>query len=147
MENSGNNYFDLLCKLFQVDEIHTRTLHPYGASSKHKSKSHHERNDLIHNESGKSSKGKLKFAWRSKHSGRKWTKEQKFLLTDDDSDDIDANNNRNAPDASHHRQGVSFIENNDSTDSSYKSYNNFNSKTRESNYHDNKSIDMHKKHR
>lgn len=65
-------------------------------------------------------------------------------FTDDESDDIDANNNRNSPNTSH-RHGYS-LENNESTDSSYKSYNNFN-ENRESNYHDNKNYDMHKKHR
>jgi hypothetical protein len=29
-----------------VDEINTRQLHPFGQSSKHKTKSHHERNDF-----------------------------------------------------------------------------------------------------
>lgn len=45
----------------QVDEIHTKTLHPYGASLKHKSKSHHEKNDFNehHNENGKSLRGKV----------------------------------------------------------------------------------------
>lgn len=64
---------------------------------------------------------------------------------DDESDDIEANNNRNSPNVSH-RHGYS-LDNNESTDSSYKSYNNFNSKNRESNYHDNKNYDLHKKHR
>lgn len=64
---------------------------------------------------------------------------------DDESDDVEANNNRNFPNASH-RNGFS-LENTESTDSSYKSYNNFNTKNRESNYHDNKNYDMHKKHR
>lgn len=68
-----------------------------------------------------------------------------FTFPDDESDDIEANNNRNSPNASH-RNGYS-LENNESTDSSYKSYNNFNSNNRESNYHDNKNYDMHKKHR
>lgn len=64
-------------------------------------------------------------------------------LSDDEGDDIEVNNNRNFP-SEGHRHGYS-LENNESTDSSYKSYNNF--KNRESNYHDNKNYDMHKKHR
>lgn len=72
-----------------------------------------------------------------------------FILahfSDDESDDIEVNNNRNSPNNMSHRHGYS-LENNESTDSSYKSYNNFNSKNRESNYHDNKNYDIHKKHR
>lgn len=66
-KRKSNNYFPssffLAHKtnfLLKVDEIHTKTLHPYGAS-KHKSKPHHERNDFNehHNENGKSSRGKL----------------------------------------------------------------------------------------
>lgn len=68
-----------------------------------------------------------------------------FSFPDDESDDVEANNNRNSPNLSH-RNGYS-LENNESTDSSYKSYNNFNSNNRESNYHDNKNYDIHKKHR
>lgn len=64
---------------------------------------------------------------------------------DDEGDDVEVNNNRNSPNVSH-RHGYS-LENNESTDSSYKSYNNFNSQHRESNYHDNKNYDIHKKHR
>lgn len=62
-QRKSNNYFLLIKTNFylKVDEIHTKTLHPYGASLKHKSKSHHERNDFSehHNENGKSSRGKL----------------------------------------------------------------------------------------
>ncbi|CRK92440.1 CLUMA_CG006007, isoform A [Clunio marinus] len=107
----------------KVDEIYQKTLHPYGVTSKHRSKAHHEKNDFNEhpNENGKSSR-------------------------DDESDDVEVNNNRNSLDISH-RHGYNF-ENNESTDSFYKSYNNFNSENRESkNYLDNKNYDIHKKHR
>lgn len=68
-----------------------------------------------------------------------------FFLSDELSDDVEVNNNRNVA-SDGHRHGYS-VENNESTDSSYKTYNNFHSNTRESNYHDNKNYEMHKKHR
>lgn len=56
-----------------MDEIHTRTLHPYGASSKnqHKSKSHqhHEKSEFSNVESAKGekpSKGKREL-FKKKH--------------------------------------------------------------------------------
>ncbi|CAO1390958.1 unnamed protein product, partial [Diamesa tonsa] len=126
----------------KVDEIHTRTLHPYGASSKnqHKSKSHqhHEKSEFSNVESAK---------------GEKPSK--------DDESDYNDTTNRNGP-ISHSSQSKSgfsfdnyentdtnFNRNNNNNNNNNNDNNNFNSKNRESNmnFYDNKYYDIHKKHR
>ncbi|CAO1392575.1 unnamed protein product [Diamesa serratosioi] len=120
----------------KVDEIHTRTLHPYGASSKnqHKSKSHqhHEKSELSNVENDESDYNDT----INRNGANSHLSQSKSGLSLDNYENTDINFNRNN-------------NNNNNMNNNNNNNNNFNSKTRESNmnFYDNKYYDIHKKHR
>lgn len=152
------SYFILL----KVDEIHTRTLHPH-ISLKNKLKSPHhdlnEYNELQENDN-KSAKGQnLKIIFWCYHICATNTIPNLKLSSIFHSDATDLSDyaedqhrlgNHVSFGGARHHSGTSgtMVENFEGTDASYqhKNHNNF-YKNKESNYHDNKNIDMHKKQR